>query len=320
MNSTTTIAHTGRYFFVGNHAAHVGVAQIVEARRCTVQLPNGFLYLDACATAATALLGHDRPIPERTDRSRVVQTLSGLHPDYLCASIGTSVPAMTNLAQQIAAAKAGQEANIHIVNVAAGEPDLAGGAVIAVEDETIGRSGEWLASPYWRKPPALILLGSTIAAGKPFAALLMRRTAFDAVGPVDTGAGMPAETLALVQRVIGTVKQQRLVELGRELMKYFRERLMRAADTCEKISDIHFGMLSARVYFRGTTVTQVKRDLCERGVLVGGDDVGGMIISPPLATRPAEIDVISGALRGACLGLPTTRIAACCPGCESETP
>ncbi len=321
MNFTAPTESATRHFLNDGMAAHSIADQIVEARRCTVQMQNGFLYLDALASPATALLGYDRPAPEAIDKRGLMRTLSKLHREYKCVALDTGAEAMVPIAKQIAATIGGNGQGPRVVNAAAGEPEFIGGITIALEDETIGRSGAWLVSPAWRSKPDLIVLGSTLAAGESFGALLMSRRAVErgSSNLQIRAASVPAGIMALVQGVVVSVERQQLIEHGRDLAKYFSERMNAVQAACQQIAAIRFGVLSANVRFQpGTSAGQLKRKLCERGLLVGADEQNGLVIRPPLSTRPAEIDVISGVLRGVMHGVPATRISACCAACQDQ--
>lgn len=321
MHFTASTESATRHFLNDGMAAHSIANQIVEARRCTVQMQNGFLYLDALASPATALLGHDRPAPEAIDRPGLMQTLSKLHREYECVALDTGAEAMVPIAEQIAAAIGGNGHGPRVVNAASGEPEFIGGITISLEDETIGRSGAWLVSPAWRNKPDLIVLGSTLAAGESFGALLISRRTVDrgSLNSKVRAAPVPAEIMALVQGVVVSVERQQLIEHGRNLAKYFNERMNAAQAACKQIAAIRFGALSANVRLQpGTSAAQLKRRLCERGVLVGVDEENGLVIRPPLSMRLAEIDVISGVLRGIMHGALTTRISACCAACQDQ--
>ncbi len=141
----------------------------VDARRCTVQLSTGRLYLDALATPATALLGHDLPPTPAVDPATVLRMLSSLTPGYVCLAVTQSFAAAADLAAQL-----GDNGSLVEINAMAGEPVIAGRPLVAFENETLGRTGRWLASSAWKHAPDMIVVGEALALGSPFGAVLGR--------------------------------------------------------------------------------------------------------------------------------------------------
>ena len=88
-------------------------------------------------------------------------------------------------------------------------------------------------------------------------------------------------------------------------------------ESCPQIESVEGSGLSFRLRFAPPLAAmQIRRRMCERGVLVGIDAAGRLAIDPPLALRIAEADVITGALRGSILDLPMVSASACCGACE----
>jgi acetylornithine/succinyldiaminopimelate/putrescine aminotransferase len=110
------------------------------------------------------------------------------------------------------------------------------------------------------------------------------------------------------------------LQYGRQLADYLFERLLAVQATCPEIESIEGNALSFRIEFAPPlTGAQVRRRMCERGVLAGVDASGRLALDPPLPLRIAEADVITGALRGALLGLPLASASVCCPVCDKES-
>ena len=106
-----------------------------------------------------------------------------------------------------------------------------------------------------------------------------------------------------------------LLEFAPTLDRYLRERLESVRASSGAFDVIDFSPLRAVITMPTAAAgARLKRRLCERGVLVGLDEQGRVVIAPPLAIRPAEIDVISGALRAAATNRPW-RPSLCCPAC-----
>lgn len=295
--------------------------EIVEARRCTVQMQNGFLYLDALASPATALLGHDLPAPAAADRDALLQTLSGLHADYECLAVCETVADALALARNAGAGVAADTKTVHLATTEDDALKGEAGVVVAIETESLGRQGAWFASPCWQVRPSLIVAGNALAAGKDFGAVFVDRKFASQVTPAATAGFSPPpdEIVALVQSVVDAVEAQHIVAGMTALAGYFRERMESVQASCNDIAEMQFAGLSVRISLNANVpALQLKRRLCERGLLVGVDHRSRIVIRPPLAIRPAEIDVISGVLRGALLGTVTARAPVCCAACQSE--
>jgi 4-aminobutyrate aminotransferase-like enzyme len=295
----------------------------VEARRCTVQLSTGRLYLDAASTPATALLGHDLPQlptadvpPDAPPDAPIVQRMvSSLEPGYVCVAIASSYALAAGLAANLARCATGPTACILEWNALDGEPlgsrnlnDL----LIAHENETLARTGRWLASAAWLRPPDFIVLGDALALGSPFGAVLARESLAANSAPaqvagdcfvkslntsrksstisqndiVDTGAfsGTSAETatkptdaaaLARVAATIRTVEEEGLLQHGRELADYLAVRLAAVRESCPQIENISGPGLFFRIALApALSASLIRRRMCERGVLAASDGEG----------------------------------------------
>jgi adenosylmethionine-8-amino-7-oxononanoate aminotransferase len=296
----------------------------LAARRCTVQLSTGRLYLDAIASPATALLGYDAPdMPAAGPRS-AKRMLSSLDPGYTCAAITRSFADARDGAARLARSIAGTRGRVTETNALAGEPDLGHDFIIAYENETLGRTGRWLGSASWQRAPELVVVDDAIALGSPFGAVLARHdlvekleTTFRVIlrdDAVDSGA------VARVEAAITTVESEGLLQHGRELADYLFARLLAAQKTCPEIESVKATGLSFRLAIAPPlSAAQIRRGMCERGVLVGVDHADRLAIEPPLALRIAEADVITGALRGTILQLPLVSASVCCASCENAT-
>jgi 4-aminobutyrate aminotransferase-like enzyme len=272
---------------------------ILAARRCTLQLSNGYLYLDAVANPATALLGHDEPPAVVADALRVTSLLNALVAPYCCVALTAAANAAAELAREIAVRLP---------------------AVKIVDERAVAEHRGWL--PAHPSDPAsdMIVLGETLSAGASFGALLAREHLADGVETIARRMKIvspSAETLNRVAGVIQWINDERLIENGPFLMSYVRERLESLKANARQISSIEYTALSARLAFvPPTDAVTIKRKMCERGVLVG-TDTGRLVITPSLALRLAEVDVITGTLRAALSDTPTWRMPVCCPACEA---
>jgi len=194
--------------------------------------------------------------------------------------------------------------------------------VIAFENESFVRCGVWLASSAWRVPAPAVIVGPALAAGKPFAALLVRA---DALPSLDTaaaealaGAAPPPaqETIDTAAGMVQAIGREDLLRRSVENAHYLNQRLDSLRATCSQIAGIDMAGLAAVIrfapFFPGA---RLKRQLCERGILAGLRTPSQLLVLPPLAIRPAEIDAITGSLRAALLGQPAWRQAVCCVSC-----
>ena len=313
----THTAEAAKRFLAGQ-----GIHHPLDARRCTVQLSTGRLYLDVVASPATALLGHDLPPMPAADAPTVQQMLSSLATGYVCRGMMENSSAAADLAVQMAPLAAGGDGRIVETNSLDGEPSSGSDFLIVHENETLGRSGHWLASSAWRRAPELVVVGEVIALGHPFGAVLARSDLAWNVEFVRGGAA-PAPnsaTLARVAAAITTVASEGLLQHGRDLADYLMGRLDAMRSHCPQIESLEAGGLAVRIAFTPPLgATEVRRRMCERGVLAGVDRAGRLAIDPPLPLRIAEADVITGALRGALLDLPLVGAPACCPACKTTT-
>lgn len=293
----------------------------LDARRCTVQLSTGHLYLDAVATPETALLGHDSPPIREADGSRVRRMLSSLASGYRCLEMASSFAAAAQSAVRIGRPAAGSAGRITVTNALNGEPATTAAVLVAHENETIGRTGRWLASASWKRTPDLIVAGEALALGFPFGAVLARKgfSAGTELRSCQSEGGQSPNNAALarVKAAITMVENEGLLLQGLEVADYLMARLSAMRQGCPQIESIEGTGLSIRVAVSAPLLaTKIRRKMCERGVLVGVDKAGRLAIDPPLPLRIAEADVITGALRGAILNLPMVSPPACCAACE----
>jgi hypothetical protein len=283
----------------------------IDARRCTVQLQNGHLYLDAAAAPAQCLLGYDAPRPLGPSATSLVERIERMAPAYRCIALLADRGEAVALAVQRLQEDGG--AAVQVVDAAETEADDAARTLIALENDSLGRSGAWLSSPAWRRPPRAIVIGEAMSGGAPFAAVLICSQAAPDRAPV---VRCHAETLDRAGAIVETVETEQILAQVPALDRYLRERLNSVRDTSE-VAGLDFGALRAAITPPARiSGPRLKRRLCERGVLVGLDEHGRIVIAPPLVIRPAEIDVISGALRAA-LTDRRWRPAPCCPACSS---
>jgi acetylornithine/succinyldiaminopimelate/putrescine aminotransferase len=244
--------------------------------------------------------------------------LSSLTPGYTCVATTQSFSAAADLATQLG--DNGVE-----INAMAGEPAIAGCALVSLENETLGRTGRWLASSAWKHAADMIVVGEALALGSPFGAVLARggfAAGLDATNHASAPtlqAALPA-SLARVSAAIHAVENEGLLQQGRDVADYLMARLAAVRESCPQIESVEGVGLSIRVALASPhTAAQIRRGMCERGVLAGVDGPRRLAINPPLPLRIAEADVITGALRGALLGLPLPSAPVCCAACDRES-
>jgi adenosylmethionine-8-amino-7-oxononanoate aminotransferase len=300
-------------------ASAVGSAlNFIDARRCTVQLENGHLYLDAIAAPPRSLLGYDEPRSAQLSAAETIAFIDSMSAEYRCWALTSGSEEALALAREHVARLTGIRAPPSVVSPEEGEPAEADGLVIAFENASLGRSGRWLACADWTRPPAAIVIGEVLAAGAPFAAVLAGHAHGDAALLGSVHNSCDAESLARAGAVIATVREEGLLDDAPRLDRYLRERLESVRTTNGAFGVIEYSPLRAVITMPTPAAgARLKRRLCERGVLVGLDEQRGrVVIAPPLVIRPAEIDVISGALRAAATDRPW-RPALCCPVCTA---
>jgi 4-aminobutyrate aminotransferase-like enzyme len=245
----------------------------------------------------------------------------------VCLAMTRSSAAACDVAVRLARSGRQAQNRITCINAFEGESSADHDVIVAQENETLGRTGSWISSVAWHRPPELVVVGEAVALGMPFGALLARRSFASRlnVATSDHHAGQgesrslwadEPETRAAIERVAATidfVEGQRLLEHGNHLANYLRARLTAVRASCPQIENIEGNGLSMRIRLvPPLRASQICRSLCERGVLTGVDAAGRLAIDPPLAMRIAEIDVIIGALRAAIVGLPSITASASC--------
>jgi len=295
-------------------APHPATTLAFDARRCTVQLENGHLYLDANAAPARVLLGYDAPRSLGLSPTTAIALIERIADGYRCVAVAANLDEAVAVATAIARKDHG-EIDLRIVDGDGEEPvETREAVLIALENRSLGRSGRWLRSEGWSRKPDFVLVGDALTGGAPFAAVLARNPPSDRSAPLIT---CDAAALARAGATIQTVITENLLDQAPLLDRYFRERLDSVRDTCGEIGELDLFPLGATIRLSTPTVAaRLKRKLCERGVLVGLDDQSRIVIAPPLVIRPAEIDVISGVLRAALMNR-RWRPSLCCPDCQA---
>jgi acetylornithine/succinyldiaminopimelate/putrescine aminotransferase len=290
---------------------------VIDARRCTVQLENGHLYLDAIVAPARSLIGYDEPRSAQMSAAETVALIDAMSVRHRCVALTASHDDALKHAEVILTRGSEKKPAITVIPAERGEPQGAAELLVAFENASLGRCGRWLASAGWAQVPDVIVIGDALAGGAPFAAVLADQRYCDANLPALRFNSCSAQSLARVGAVMTTIRDEELLEYAPALDHYLRDRLESVLATNGTFGVVEFSPLRAVI----TMPTQVaaarlKRRLCERGVLVGLDEQSRIVIAPPLVIRPAEIDVISGALRAAAVDRPW-RPALCCPACAA---
>jgi hypothetical protein len=245
-----------------------------------------------------------------TNVPTVEQMLASLAPGYVCLAMKSNFAAATDFAARFSRSAAGAQGRVVEINALEGEPATGSDVLVVHENETLGRTGRWLASTDWKRTPDVVVVGEAVALGFPFGAVLAR-------GGRRANHDADPATLARVAGAIAAVESEGLLQQGREVADYLRARLLSLRDSCTEIQRVEGSGLSFRVALTPPlAATRIRRQMCERGVLAGIDGAGSLAIDPPLALRIAEADVITGALRGSILSLPMVSASPCCAACE----
>jgi acetylornithine/succinyldiaminopimelate/putrescine aminotransferase len=251
------------------------------------------------------------PPVQTTDETTVERMLSSLGPGYDCVAMKSSLASAAEFAVRLGRSAAGADGRVIEMSAFEGEPTGKADVLVVHENETLGRSGRWLGSAGWKRTPDFVVVGDALALGFPFGAVLAR-------GAHPSNHDADSASLARVAAAIAAVESEGLLEQGRGVAKYLMARLSSVRESCPEIETIEGLGLSIRITFAGPlSASQIRRRMCERGVLVGVDSAGGLAIDPPLPLRIAEADVITGALRGSLLDLPMVSASACCAACEN---
>ena len=110
----------------------------LDARRCTVQLQNGHLYLDAIATRAQALLGYDLPRSFGLSGDAVLALIDQMADGYRCVAIATNQDDVVSVARTMARQRHGGGIDVQIVDACGEEPaEMSEVALLALENELL---------------------------------------------------------------------------------------------------------------------------------------------------------------------------------------
>ncbi len=295
-----------------------GLGEITDARSCTVQGPRGFLYLDAAPAKAQALLGYQSLLVSETNQAKMQKVLSSLNENYTCVVMTRDSDEALETAEKLAGAIDSTKP-IEVINVAedhfSGAPSAdktgstTGNTLIADERSTFARCANWFGCITWDTLPAFIVVGESIAAGRPFGAVFAHRN----LGLPQQSNTVSEESLAQVQTVINALTQSHATSETAALGNYLLEKLRSLRSTCPQPMKISAIGLNAQITFETPELTkEVLIGMRERGILLATDGKCSLSIFPPLTIRAAEIDAIAGSLRAQLMGWPMSLPAPCC--------
>lgn len=296
-----------------------GLGEIKDSRSCTVQGKNGFLYLDAAPNRAHALLGHNKLSVSQTSQKQVQDKLSALNANYRCVSLAKSSDEALKIAQSLATELRGNSRKVRVIDpisasyasdsVINSDADMENLLLIADEQRSIARTGEWFASNSWKHKPSFIVVGEALAAGHPFGAVFAHRT----IKLDELPHTASQKSLEFVNASLETIARENLLSDTARLEKYFSEKLQSLLSTCPHHMEIKSVGLHAQLTFETPELTEETLiGLRERGILLATDEQCTLKIYPPLRIRAAEIDAISGSLRAQLMGWPASLPAPCC--------
>jgi len=114
--------------------------------------------------------------------------------------------------------------------------------ILLIDDEVqagMGRTGRWFAIEYWEVEPDIICMAKALASGLPLGATITRAKIMDWEGGshASTFGGNPLSCVAAMA-VIGTIKEQNLLENAARQGNYIMKRLRELAEQSEIIGDV----------------------------------------------------------------------------------
>jgi acetylornithine aminotransferase len=168
--------------------------------------------------------------------------------------------------------------------------------VLLIFDEIqtgMGRTGQLFAYEHFEVEPDIMTLAKALANGLPIGAMLAREQVAEAFGPgahATTFGGTPLVTAAALA-VCKTLVQGNVINQGREVGEYFKEKLLWLKERHEAIVDFRgVGLLlGIKLAFNGESLV----NLClQRGFLINCIQENILRFVPPLNVKKEEIDAL----------------------------
>jgi acetylornithine aminotransferase len=172
--------------------------------------------------------------------------------------------------------------------------------VLLIFDEIqtgMGRTGKLFAYEHFDVEPDIMTLAKALANGLPIGAMLAREQVAEAFGPgahATTFGGTPLVTAAALE-VCKTLVQGNIINQGREVGEYFREKLLWLKERHDVIVDFRgLGLLLAiELAINGESLVN---QCLRRGFLINCIQENILRFVPPLIVKKAEIDALISCL------------------------
>ena len=166
--------------------------------------------------------------------------------------------------------------------------------VLLIFDEIqtgIGRTGKLFAYEHYGIEPDIMTLAKALANGLPIGAMLAKESVAEAFGPgshASTFGGTPVVTAASLE-TLKTLSEENIVEHGREVGDYFKEKLLELKSRHESILDVRgIGLLlGMKIKMEGGPIVNT---CMERGFLINCIQENILRFIPPLIIEKHQID------------------------------
>ena len=166
--------------------------------------------------------------------------------------------------------------------------------VLLIFDEIqtgIGRTGKLFAYEHYGIEPDIMTLAKALANGLPIGAMLAKESVAEAFGPgshASTFGGTPVVTAASLE-TLKTLSEENIVEHGREVGDYFKEKLLELKSRHESILDVRgIGLLlGMKIKMEGGPIVNT---CMEKGFLINCIQENILRFIPPLTIEKHQID------------------------------
>lgn len=183
-----------------------------------------------------------------------------------------------------------------------------GGLVVANEVTTgLGRTGKWFAYEHYCLKPDIVSVGkhlgngypvSAVAMTKPIGRLLERDSLRYAQSHQNDALGC-----AVASTVIGTLRDEGLVERSKKVGQIFKERLFALQRQHTSIREVRGIGLMLAIELQDCDISTIHRELFDRGYLVGFSPLANILrFFPPLTINIEDIDRMVNALDEVLMG------------------
>lgn len=187
----------------------------------------------------------------------------------------------------------------HLVRAIVRRIHADGGWVLVNEVTTgIGRTGTWFGFQHYRITPDVVAMGKGIGAGYPVSVTAFASRAIERLGdrPVKYAQSHQNDPLgaAVLREVIGTIRDERLIEHAAEMGGVLRAGLAAIASRCAPVRAVRSRGLMAAVDLedgpdRAFTI-RLHHALVERGYIIGRrPGLATLRIDPPLTIARSEL-------------------------------